>query len=103
MEELMPKKQAKALTVVGAMMAAVVCAPVVAADSPHFTANYVRGLQDMKMMKMMDTNGDGMVSKEEFMKYQEKMFDMMDKSKDGMLDKAEWTANLGGIGGKATN
>ena len=95
-------KKARALTVMGTMLAAALSVPALA-ESPHFTANYVRGLQDMKMMKMMDTNGDGMVSKEEFMKYHEKMFDMMDKNKDGMVDKAEWPAKLGGIGGGATN
>jgi hypothetical protein len=38
------------------------------------------------MMKMMDTNNDGMVSKEEFMKHHEMMFDKMKKNKMGMID-----------------
>ncbi len=42
---------------------------------------------DMKMdMKSMDTNGDGMISKEEFMKFHEMMFDKMKKNKSGMVD-----------------
>lgn len=98
----MLKNQAKVLTVVGAMMAAVLSAPAVAADSPHFTANYARGLQDMKMMKMMDADNDGKVTKEEFMKHAEMMFDMMDKGKKGYLSKEDWTRNVA-ITGTQTN
>ncbi len=36
-------------------------------------------------MKMMDTNGDGMISKEEYMAYHEQMFDKM-KQTDGMVN-----------------
>jgi len=39
----------------------------------------------MKMdMKKMDSNGDGMISKKEFMKHQESMFDKM-KGSNGMV------------------
>ena len=37
------------------------------------------------MLKKMDANSDGMLSKDEFMKGHEQMFDMM-KNKDGMVD-----------------
>src|SRR4051812_15664510 len=37
------------------------------------------------MMKM-DTNNDGMVSREEYMKYHEAMWDKMKKNKNGMVD-----------------
>ena len=37
-------------------------------------------------MKAMDTNHDGMVSKDEFMTYHEAMYDHMTKNKDGMVD-----------------
>ena len=40
----------------------------------------------MMDMKKMDANGDGMISKEEFMKYHESMYDGMKKNKDGMVD-----------------
>ena len=48
-------------------------------------------MDDMKMgkkmdMKMMDTNGDGAISKEEFMKHHEMMFDKMKKNKNGTVD-----------------
>jgi hypothetical protein len=48
---------------------------------------------DMKMdMKSMDTNGDGMISKEEFMKFHEMMFDMMKKNQSGMVDMKDMDA-----------
>ena len=37
-------------------------------------------------MKAMDTNHDGMISKDEFMTYHEAMYDHMTKNKDGMVD-----------------
>ena len=47
------------------------------------------GMKDMHdhmgMMKSMDANGDGKISKEEFMKFHEAMFDRMPKSKDGTV------------------
>jgi len=38
---------------------------------------------------MLDTNKDGKVSKDEFMKGHAAMFDSMDTNKDGSLDKTE--------------
>lgn len=41
----------------------------------------------MKMhMKMMDSNGDGAISKEEFMKHHEMMYDKMKKNERGAVD-----------------
>jgi Ca2+-binding EF-hand superfamily protein len=40
----------------------------------------------MTMMKEMDTNGDGKISKEEFMAYHEKMWMKMKKDSNGMVD-----------------
>ncbi|HQR51463.1 MAG TPA: hypothetical protein PKW44_07490 [Methylophilaceae bacterium] len=42
------------------------------------------------MMKMVDANGDHMVSKEEFLKFQETIFIQMDKKGDGMVDAQNW-------------
>ena len=36
-------------------------------------------------MKMMDTNNDAMISKEEFMKHHEGMYDKMKKGSNGMV------------------
>jgi len=41
---------------------------------------------DDKEMKAMDANGDGMISKSEFMKYHEAMWAKMKKNKNGMVD-----------------
>ncbi|WP_018409852.1 EF-hand domain-containing protein [Methyloversatilis thermotolerans] len=47
-------------------------------------------MRTMDVMKKMDTNGDKMVSKAEFMKVMDMSFDKMDKNGDGMLDSKEW-------------
>ena len=39
------------------------------------------------MMKEMDTNGDGEISKEEFMAYHEKMWDKLKKNSNGTVDE----------------
>lgn len=39
--------------------------------------------------KAMDKNGDGMISKDEFMKFHEMMFDKMKKNSAGMVDMKE--------------
>jgi hypothetical protein len=46
-------------------------------------------------MKSMDTNNDGMISKQEFMAHHEKMYDQMKKNKDGMVDMKD----MGMMGG----
>ena len=48
----------------------------------------MQGGMDMKggmNMKMMDTNNDAMISKEEFMKHHEAMYDKMKKGSNGMV------------------
>jgi hypothetical protein len=40
----------------------------------------------MMNMKAMDKDGDGMISKTEFMGYHEMMFDKMKKNSQGMVD-----------------
>ena len=50
------------------------------------------------IMKMSDTNGDGKVSKEEFMKMSAKMaakeFMMMDMNDDGQLESEEFISGM---------
>lgn len=45
-------------------------------------------MQGMQAMQNMDSNGDGKVSKDEFMKSHEAMFDAM-KNKDGVVTMAD--------------
>ncbi|HTP26063.1 MAG TPA: hypothetical protein VMK12_10440 [Anaeromyxobacteraceae bacterium] len=48
----------------------------------------------MEVMKMMDTDKNGSVSKEEYMKFHEAMFDKMDKNKDQEIDHQEWVDSI---------
>lgn len=51
------------------------------------------------MIKKMDTNADGMLSKEEFMSGHEKMFDRM-KGQNGMIAMSDMPMNCMGMMGK---
>lgn len=42
--------------------------------------------------KAMDTNSDGMISKDEFMKHHEAMFEKMKKGSNGMVSLKDWEA-----------
>ncbi|MFI4869539.1 MAG: EF-hand domain-containing protein [Steroidobacterales bacterium] len=44
------------------------------------TGGYAKGLQTMEMMHKIDADGDGMVTRDEFIAYQTKVFDLMDTS-----------------------
>jgi Ca2+-binding EF-hand superfamily protein len=44
-----------------------------------------------EMLKLMDTDANGKVSREEFMTYMSKQFDILDVNKDGELDVKELT------------
>ena len=56
------------------------------------TGGYSRELRTMKMMGMMDTDGDHKVSKDEFINHHKAIFTAMDKSGDGELNPQEWLA-----------
>jgi EF-hand domain pair len=60
------------------------------------TGGYARGLQSEQLMKKMDTNGDGMLSKDEWLAFQEKVFAMLDKNKTGKLDAKTFVSADGG-------
>ena len=57
---------------------------------PFATLGYAHGLMTKQMFGKIDANGDGKVSKEEFVAYMMKAFDMMDKDKKGMLGTADF-------------
>ena len=51
-------------------------------------------------MKILDSNGDGKITKEEFMQRHDEMFAKMDTNHDGVLDKNEAGKMMGGMHGK---
>jgi Ca2+-binding EF-hand superfamily protein len=68
-------------------------APAMAEDSVSFgTGGYATGLRTKEMMRKMDTNADGMVSRDEWTSFQERTFNALDKDKSGFIDQAEFTA-----------
>jgi hypothetical protein len=60
---------------------------VLSADPPDKIA---AGLSSTRqLLKLMDTDGNGKVSKQEFMAFMESEFDRLDTNKDGELDLKE--------------
>ncbi len=68
-------------------------APAVADDAPPPAAappKLATGITPLaQLLELMDTDKNGKVSKEEFMRFMEAEFDYADKNKDGELDPAE--------------
>lgn len=62
------------------------------------TGGYTRELRTMKMMKMMDTDGDHLVTREEFLNHHRAIFNKLDTSADQQIDAQEWVAKV--FGGK---
>jgi hypothetical protein len=56
------------------------------------TGGYARGLRTMAEMHKIDTDGDGKVSKAEWLAYQEKVFAALDKNKTGKVDEKQFLA-----------
>lgn len=67
----------------------------VSADTSFGTGGYSRELHTMGMMKMLDANGDHMVSGDEFTKYYGTLFDELDTNHDGAIDAKEWVGTKG--------
>jgi Ca2+-binding EF-hand superfamily protein len=59
------------------------------------TAAYVRGLMSDEMFRKIDANGDGKISKEEFVSYQRRVFEMLDKSGKGMVGPTDFIRKAG--------
>jgi Ca2+-binding EF-hand superfamily protein len=76
-----------------AVLAALAYAPLVFADdvTSFATGGYARGLRTMDEMHKMDTDGDGTVSQDEWLAYQEKVWAALPKNKDGKVDEKAFT------------
>jgi hypothetical protein len=71
--------------------------PALADDMVSFaTAGYARGLRTPEVMHKIDTNGDGMVSREEWLAFHEKVFAMLDTQKTGKVDAKQFISHTGG-------
>jgi Ca2+-binding EF-hand superfamily protein len=70
-------------------------APVFSADTMLSTGGYSREMHKMDMMKMIDANGDHMVSQDEYTKYYENLFNELNKDADDSLDAKEWVGAKG--------
>jgi Ca2+-binding EF-hand superfamily protein len=77
--------------------ATLICAALLIASLAHAddmvsfaTGGYARGLRTMAEMHKIDTDGDGTVSKAEWLAYQEKVFAALDRSKSGVVDEKEF-------------
>lgn len=62
---------------------------MIAASSSVLANHHLKGEGGMKMM---DTNQDGMISKDEFMKHHEMMWDKMKKNSAGTVDMKDMEA-----------
>jgi Ca2+-binding EF-hand superfamily protein len=58
------------------------------------TGGYTRELRSMKMMRLMDADGDHKVTREEFLNHHRAVFAKMDTSSDQELDAQEWVAKV---------
>jgi len=86
----------------GAIM--LMCAsPVRSDDMVSFaTGGYASGLRTEAMMHKMDTNHDNMVSRKEWIRFQDKVFAMLDKQKTGRVDESEYMAASSEVASFAT-
>jgi hypothetical protein len=85
-------KQLKAAGVMGMLALATMTAMPAAAQStfPSAAQEFSSYFWTERMMRVMDTNKDGTVSRDEFMGYMGKQYDMMDTGKKGMLTSQQF-------------
>jgi hypothetical protein len=89
----MPKFQlVRRLYPAGVFVAALMSAPLANADdmASFATGGYARGLRTMSEMHRIDTDGDGTISRAEWLAYQERVFAALDRHKTGVVDEKEF-------------
>ena len=74
-----------------ALFACAAAAAPLASAAPSGAVEFAGQFWTESMMKTMDTNKDGMVSRDEFMSYMGAQFDRMDQNRDRMLTTQEFT------------
>ena len=83
-------KQLKLASTIGALaLATFAASPAMGAASS--VSEVPAAFWTMDMMKKMDKNKDGMVSRDEYMAYMGQQYDKMDPKKKGMLTSKEFT------------
>ncbi len=84
--------QIKKVAIISGMLLSMVAIslPAFAADAMVGTGGYARQLQKMEMMKMLDADGNHMVTAAEADSYYNSVFDALNKDGDDSLDAKEW-------------
>ena len=77
--------------------AAVLATPIVAQETLGSSGGPPPG-RGMGMMRMADANGDGVVTRDEYMAATDARFARMDRNGDGVLDDSERPGRYGGDG-----
>ena len=72
------------------LVASVLLSTSAFADAMFSTGGYSHELHKMDMMKMLDADGNHMVTATEADSYYNSIFDALDKDKDGSVDAKEW-------------
>lgn len=88
--------------VFGAIMLLCMC-PAYSDDMASFaTGGYATGLRNMPMMRKIDTNHDHMISRDEWISFQNKVFAMLDKNNTGKVDQTEYMRGYPALASFAT-
>jgi Ca2+-binding EF-hand superfamily protein len=85
----------KVVLIAATLLSTAVFSATASADAMLGTGGYNREMHTMAMMKMLDANGDHMVTTAEFDDYYGKLFDELDTDKDGSIDAKEWVGVKG--------
>ena len=88
-------KSYKRVALVTATVMGLFSTVALSADPMLSAGGYTREFNKMGMMKMVDANGDHMVTREEYDKFNNAIFDSLDTDKDGSLDAKEWVGSKG--------
>jgi hypothetical protein len=84
-------KQLRMACVAGTLaLAAMTALPAMAGTFPASADEFAPAFWTEARMRAMDSNKDGMVSRDEFLTYMGQQFDMMDTGKKKMLTRAQF-------------